>query len=294
MGGDNEYCWWRTQQANDLYTVPGSFISMYGYERSVKYPRGHRNIIWAERGHRTLPVPAKPLPAVFEKDTEKLYEYLRKTGGICTAHTSATDQGTDWKDAHDPELEPIVELFQGYHTSYESPGAPKTVDAKTDRIHGPYKGDGFVTMALDKGYRMGFQSSSDHISTHVSYCCVLAEEFSRTGLVAAMKKRHTYAATDNIVLDVRMGSHLMGDEVSTAKPSMEVVVLGTGAIDKVDVLRNGKVVHTHRPARGAPEARFNWQEPAGEIATPSYYYVRVMQTNGQMAWSSPFWVTVAK
>src|SRR6185369_1798542 len=23
MGNDNEYCWWRTQQANDLYTVPG-------------------------------------------------------------------------------------------------------------------------------------------------------------------------------------------------------------------------------------------------------------------------------
>ena len=25
MGDDNEYCWWRTQKANDLYTVPGSF-----------------------------------------------------------------------------------------------------------------------------------------------------------------------------------------------------------------------------------------------------------------------------
>ena len=27
MGQDNEYCWWRTQHANDLYTVPGRFIS---------------------------------------------------------------------------------------------------------------------------------------------------------------------------------------------------------------------------------------------------------------------------
>src|SRR4029078_10290781 len=35
MGNDNEYCWWRTQHSNDLYTVPGAFISMYGYERSV-------------------------------------------------------------------------------------------------------------------------------------------------------------------------------------------------------------------------------------------------------------------
>src|SRR5262249_57225115 len=116
----NEYCWWRTQQANDLYTVPGAFISIYGYERSVPYPRGHRNIIWTERGHRTLPIPQKKVPALFDKDTAKLYEYLKKTGGICTLHTSATDQGTNWQDAHDPDLEPIVEIFQGYHTSYEA------------------------------------------------------------------------------------------------------------------------------------------------------------------------------
>jgi hypothetical protein len=292
MGNDNEYCWWRTQQANDLYTVPGTFISVYGYERSVKYPNGHRNVLWTERGHRTLPLP-KPVPAGLAGDTAKLYEYLRKTGGICTLHTSATDQGTDWKDPHDPELEPIVELFQGYHTSYELPGAPKTVNDETDRIHGPYRGDGFVTMALDKGYKMGFQSSSDHISTHVSYCCVLAEEFSRTGLVAAMKKRHTYAATDNMILDVRMGSHLMGDEVATAKPSMDIVALGTGVIDKVEVLRNGKVVHTHQPKKGAEEARFSWEDPDPKGAV-SYYYVRVMQKDGQMAWSSPFWVKTAK
>jgi len=293
MGNDNEYCWWRTQQANDLYTVPGAFISMYGYERSVKYPNGHRNVIWTERGHRTLPLPAKPLPAALKGDTARLYDYLRKTGGICTLHTSASDQGTNWEDPHDPALEPFVEIFQGYHTSYESPGAPKTINDKTDRIHGPYKGDGFVTMALDKGYRLGFQSSSDHISTHVSYACVLAEEFSRKGLVDAMKRRHSYAATDNIVLDVRLGGNLMGDEVRTAQPKFDVVVLGTNLLDKVEVLRNGVVVHTERPAAPATEARFAWQDPAplrGEKA--SYYYVRVTQRDGQMAWASPIWVIV--
>jgi hypothetical protein len=295
MGNDNEYCWWRTQQANDLYTVPGAFLSMYGYERSVPYPGGHRNVIWAERGHRTLPLPVKPLPAVREKDTERLYAYLRKTRGICTAHTTASDQGTNWAAAHDPELEPIVELFQGYHTSYEAPGAPKAIDAKTDRIHGPFKADGFVSLALKKGYRLGFQSSSDHISTHVSYTCVLAEEFSRKGLVEAMRRRHTYAATDNIVLDVRMGGHLQGDEVRTGQPKLDVVVLGTNLLDRVEVLRDGAVVHTERPAAPTAEVRFSWQDPnprRGEKASP--YYVRVAQRDGQMAWGSPLWVTVGK
>jgi hypothetical protein len=296
MGNDNEYCWWRTQQANDLYTIPGHFISVYGYERSVKYPGGHRNVLWPERGHKTLPLPPKPLPAALRADTAKLYDYLRKTNGICTLHTSASDQGTDWEAPHDPELEPFVELFQGYHTSYEAPGAPKIIDAKTNMIHGPFQPEGYVSVALQKGYRLGFQSSSDHISTHVSYCCVLAEEFSRKGLIAAMKKRHTYAATDNIILDVRSGDHLMGDEFKTAEPKFSVAVVGTAPLSTVEILRNSDVVYTWKPKEPATEAKFDWTDakPVVNAKQASYYYVRVTQQDGQMAWASPMWVTVEK
>src|SRR5262249_39375199 len=134
--------------------------------------------------------------------------------------------------------------------------------------------------------------SSDHVSSHVSYACVLAEEFSRKGLVDAMKKRHTYAATDNIVLDVRLDTlGIMGDEVRTPRPRLDVVVLGTGPVERVDVVRNGAVVHTVRPEQDAAEARFRWEDPApvkGEKA--SYYYVRVLQKDKQMAWASSIWV----
>src|SRR5207248_479584 len=84
--------------------------------------------------------------------------------------------------------------------------------------------------------------------------------------------------TDNIVLDVRMGAYVMGDEVRTAQPKLEVVVLGTNLLDKVEVLRDGEVVHTERPAAPAAELRFAWEDPRprrGEKA--SYYYVRVQQ-----------------
>jgi hypothetical protein len=291
MGQDNEYCWWRTQKANDLYTVPGAFISMYGYERSVPYPNGHRNVIWTERGQRTLPVPLRTDRKAMAEDTAKVYAYLRRTRGICTLHTSATDQGTDWKE-HDDALEPVVEIFQGYHTSYEAPGAPKTLTDTTQSVHGPFMPDGFVSNALAKGYRLGFQASSDHVSTHTSYACILAEEFSRVGLVEALKKRHTYAATDNIVLDVRMGRlGMMGDVIRTPAPRLDVVVLGTGPIDRVDVLRNGRVVHTEAGGKDQAEVRFGWKDPepvGGEKR--GCYYVRVVQKDGQMAWGSPIWV----
>ncbi|HTU89704.1 MAG TPA: hypothetical protein VMF69_06370, partial [Gemmataceae bacterium] len=238
----------------------------------------------------TLPLPRAGIRKQMAEDTSKVYDYLRRTGGICTLHTSATDQGTDWAE-HDDALEPVVELFQGFDSSYEALGAPRTINDKSARVHGPYRPAGFVSLALAKGHRLGFQSSSDHVSTHISYACILAEEFSRKGLIEALKKRHSYAATDNIVLDVRMGAAIMGDEVRTGKPSLDVVVLGTGPLDRVDILRDGEVVHTHRPEKDGTEAKFHWDDAAPKKgAKASYYYVRVVQKNRQMAWASPIWV----
>ncbi len=219
MGQDNEYCWWQTQHANDLYTVPGAFISMYGYERSVPYPNGHRNVIWTTRGHRTLPLP-KPVAGAMQKDTDQAVRLPPPNRRhLHAAHVGHQPGHRLGSTPHDPALEPFVELFQGYHTSYEAPGAPKVITSKTERIHGKYEAAGFVSNALAKGYKLGFQASSDHISTHVSYACILAEEFSRKGIVEAMKKRHTYAATDNIILDVRCGSGDHGRRGAHGKPA---------------------------------------------------------------------------
>lgn len=74
-GFGREYPWWITQKLTDLFLQPGSFTPMFNYERSVAYPEGHRNVIFAQRGVRTLP----RLPKVDEKtpgsapDTQMLY-----------------------------------------------------------------------------------------------------------------------------------------------------------------------------------------------------------------------------
>ena len=71
---------------------------------------------------------------------------------------------------------------------------------------GGWRPKGFVNLALLKGYRLAFQSSSDHISTHLSYCNVYVTEPTRQGIVEAIKKRRVYGATDNIIADVRCQS----------------------------------------------------------------------------------------
>src|SRR5262249_8455177 len=129
--------------SNDLYTVPGSFISMYGYERSVPYPNGHRNVIWTKRGFRTLPLP-KPVAAQMKKDTARLYDYLRETGGICTLHTSPSDQGTDWADAVRRAVQGLPRLLRGARRPQghrrQARAHPRQVRAGRLRVAGPDQG----------------------------------------------------------------------------------------------------------------------------------------------------------
>ncbi len=299
-GAGREYPWWLTQKLTDAYHVPGHFTPMFSYERSVSYPMGHRNCIFARRGIRTLPrlaaAPAKPVAGVSPDDTKMLYRYLKEFGGICASHTSATGMGTDWRD-NDPQLEPVVEVYQGDRMNYEYEGAPRSgYDPKGDKKPfqiGGWQPLGFLDHPLkEKGYRLGFESSSDHWSTHISFCVVLAEAYDRQGILDALKKRHVYGATDDIILDVRSGTHLMGDEfkASTA-PSLEINVVGSAPVAQIDILKDSEVVDTIKPGRA--EHKATWTDPR-PTAGVHYYYVRVQQQDGQLAWASPLWIDYAK
>src|SRR6185312_16486434 len=154
-GNDAEYPWWRREQSNDLYHLPGYFVPLFGYERSVPYPNGHRNVMFPERGVRTLPISREENQGLVNTGPI-LYPYLRQNNGIATSHTSATDQGTDWRD-NDPNLEPVVEIYQGYHASSETEGAPRAFGPGMGSVHGQLRPAGYVWNALAKGYRLGFQ-----------------------------------------------------------------------------------------------------------------------------------------
>jgi hypothetical protein len=299
-GAGREYSWWLTQKFTDAYRLPGEFTPLFGYERSVEYPHGHRNVVFAKRGVRTLPRlhepdPDKRVPAtqngVHADDTKMLYRYLHELDGICASHTSATSMGTDWRD-NDPQVEPVVEVYQGDRMSYEREGAPRAgYQAKSGKepvnLAGWYP-KGFINHAFAKGYRLGFQASSDHWSTHISYCIVLAEERNREEILDGLKKRHCYGATDDIIVDLRSGDRLMGDELKTAMaPALQFTVIGTGPLAQIDILKDSEVVETIKPGR--QEYKGNWTDPK-PAAGVHYYYIRVQQADGELAWASPLWI----
>jgi hypothetical protein len=299
-GGGREYSWWLIQKTTDAYHVKERFTPMFTYERSVAYPHGHRNCMFAQRGVRTLPRLAEPDPekrvgGVHADDTKMLYRYLKELDGICASHTSATSMGTDWRD-NDKDVEPFVEIYQGDRMSYEKEEAPRAgYDPKGDKKPANIAGwfpKGFINHALDKGYRLAFQSSSDHSSTHISFCIVLAERHDRAAILDAAKKRHCYAATDNIIVDVRSGEHVMGDEFKTnAAPALQIKVIGTAKLAKVEVVKDSNVVQTFEPGKAEFETKWTDDKP-----TPGthYYYVRVQQADGEIAWGSPLWIEVPK
>ncbi len=289
-GEAREYTWWLTQKFTDAYLLGAKYVPMFYYERSVSYPEGHRNVIFAQRGVRTLPrlpVTSPSSPAVPAPDTTMLYAYLHFFGGMSAPHTSATDQGTDWRN-NDPQVESFVEIYQGDRQDYEMPGAPRA-NTSADSISG-YEAAGYVSNALGKGIQLGFEASSDHISTHISFTNMWVTTPTRAGILDAMKKRRMYGSTDNIVADFRSGSHFMGEAfTTTSAPVFTVKLWGTNTFQSVVVVKDNNVVYS---TSGDRTVAFTWQDQTAVKGKTSYYYVRGLQTDGQIVWVSPMWVTM--
>ena len=148
---------------------------------------------------------------------------------------------------------------------------------------------GFIWNALAKGYRLGFESSSDHVSTHASYAVVLVEKPGREAIVEAFRARRCFAATDNIGLIVKCADHLMGEEFQLAgQPTLEIRAVGTAPITRLDIVRNNRYVFSTAPNRETLDLKWTDSDPPPESV--SYYYVRIQQADGNLAWSSPMWI----
>ena len=80
------------------------------------------------------------------------------------------------------------------------------------------------------------------------------------------------------------------DAVVKEAPVLEVHVRGSAPIRSVEILGRSKVLLAEKPA-GAREHRVRWSDPDwAQQDKEQWYYVRVIQADDEMAWSSPVWV----
>jgi hypothetical protein len=196
--------------------------------------------------------------------------------------------GTAWP-AYDAKYMRLCEIFQACRGSYEYDGCPRQHVNATNK-------KGFYWLALEKGYRMGIICSSDH-GYGCAYACVYAKDNTRESVWDALYDRRTYGSTSyGLVLDVRSGEHWMGEEfTSDSAPAIDVYVRGAVPIRSIEIIGRSKVLHTigsvDKPI-GKAEHRLSWSDPEWSQQTgEQWYYVRVIQQDDEMAWSSPMWVT---
>lgn len=266
------YMWWRSEKLCDLFTMQPRFIALYGYEHggSLQSRGGHKNVMYSKRGN----------PCIEDDAPPDLFRALEGRDAVAIPHQLADGgSATDW-DRWDGRWEPVAEMFQA-RGSYEFMGAPRLARVQRQGY--------FVWDALAKGIKTGLIASSDHGLTHSAYACLYVRERSREALIEACRARRTFAATDTIVLEFCLGDAFMGEEVRTRQtPVLRAMVRGTSELDRVDIVRNNEFVYSVNPE--GSEYRFEFADSQLSKGQKAYYYLRCVQDNAELAWSSPIWV----
>jgi hypothetical protein len=297
--------WEETCRWADRFDRVGRFVTLLGHERTFTDNVGgtcHVNYYYLTR-HSLADVP-EPLGG---RKSPELVAGLRARRGILVPHHTAyaiDHMGlSDWGLFADGPL-CTCEVYST-HGSSESFIGPRP-------ILGRRPGSSYQD-ALARGYRLGAIAGSDHhgvqcgsllrlqdfpknsTDAHMALrgglTAVRATRLSRAGLFAAIAGRRTYATTgDRILLGFRVSGCPMGSVVQRSRPGprrLQLLVAGTAPLAQVEVLRNNEVLASFEPGTFTFRATVT-DKKAGRNPV-EWYYLRIRQDDGEMAWSSPIW-----
>ena len=322
--GDHDHLWetsdemWElTQKAVMKHNDPGRFTTFLGYEWAKwrQNGDGDRNVYTLHDGRPMYRSDDGCFPT-----PKNLFAALKdETALIIPHHTANWGNHCDWKD-HDPEKERLVEIYSRWGNSERAAvdGNPFPIKGK-DPNESWEVPSGFVQRALALGWRVGFTAGGDDHLAHpgdrieggkypAGLLAVWAEANTREAIWEALWNRRCYGTTGTSKwLEFHLNGRPMGSEITLAEsPEMaanrrlSVCVHGTDRIKSAEVVRNNEDVY--RFEGDGPDAAFEWTDtqPLGEISIAdapfcrgpfTFYYLRVTQADGEMAWASPIWVT---
>ncbi len=271
------YQWWSIQKIADLLHVPGRFVPLYGFEWTSA-ERGHQNVIYGDVA-RGAPI----FSAFAEGSTDPaglwrgLAEHPDFPAITIPHHPGSAMVHNDW-DYHDPRYSRLVEVFQACRGNYESQACFRQYSDGT--ATGTFMIDG-----LHRGHRFGLIASSDH-GHGASYVAVLAHSLSRADVFDGLYSRRTCAATTRGVLaDLRLGPHLMGSDVEWSGPRpLRLHARGYTELARVDIVRNGEVLHTVRaePPAAPGDLRVDLRVEWGKAEITTNWDGRLAVHGGQL------------
>jgi len=221
--------------------APGELVTFLGYEwHGNRRQYGDHNVFYLRDDG--------PLDA--SEALPDLCEHLRQREAIAIPHHTAYqlgERGKDW-DFHDDQFSPLAEIFSS-HGSSEGCNTPVAMTRNVGM--GPRLSGGTIQDGLRRGYRLGIIAAGDN---HYGFpgvwgnglAAVYAQELPREALWDAFLNRRVYGVTgDRIKLQFSIDGHLMGECFKATGPvQIAAAVEGSEAVDRIELLRNGQVIHT--------------------------------------------------
>ena len=278
-----------------------------------------------EEGIRQLVYSKDNKPILRKKDVKnsslkKIYRaHSPKELLSIASFTMAKGLETNFKE-FDPDFERVVEIYNSWGSSecLEKEGNLRPIKSKSNKEMIESE-KGSIRQALNNNCRFGFVAgglddrgiyNGLYEGSQVQYSpgitAIIAAEQTRESLFQALYQRSCYATTgDRIVLGFFIAGACMGSELNTKlKPGLIFnrhitgFIATTENIKEVLIIRNGIPFKTIEPNVMEYEFAIDDTESITKISLESpgdrppfiYYYLRVTQENGHIAWSSPIWV----
>lgn len=308
---------WKTISQNMTeFNEEDRFTTLLGFQWvGVPKEEGVRHFIYAKDNK---PILRKKDPK--NNTLKKIYKsFAPKEILSIPCFTMAKGYEYDFKN-FSPDFERVVEIYSAWGSSETTKKEGNLYPIDSSDGSGPKEtAEGSIQKALMNNCRFGFVAGG--LDDRGIYCelfegtqtqyapgltAIISKAQNREALVEALYQRSCYATTGaRIIVGFFLAGIPMGKETNTAdKPGLTVnrhlsgYVAGTTKLHKVEIIRNGQVVKTFKPDDYSLDFTFDDLTPLDKVvihpkdkASPFvYYYLRVVQEDGQIAWSSPIWV----
>ncbi|MBA2369500.1 MAG: DUF3604 domain-containing protein [Candidatus Protochlamydia sp.] len=219
----------------------------------------------------------------------------------------------------DPDFERVVEIYNAWGSSEMTKKEGNLRPIKGGTLGIQESAEGSIQKALQRNFRFGFVAGglddrgiygdlydSDQEQYSPGLTAIIAPTHSRDALIEALYQRSCYGTTgERIIVGLYLAGVSMGKEISTAdKPGLVVnrhlsgYIAGTTKLKAIELIRNGKVIKVFEPQDYHCDFTYDDLSPLEQVCIDAkdkkppfcYYYLRVLQDDGHMAWSSPIWV----
>jgi hypothetical protein len=281
--GMSDFQWNMTKKYAHLANLDNSFVSFVGFEWTSsmftnRKNYGHYNVLYKDDGNiRRI--------HTGEYDTiEKLWASLQKGKALTIPHHPSDEwHPLDW-NYFNADFEPLVEIYQ-VRGSYEHDGClmqPENYGRTTVENNS-------VQAGLNKGYKFGFTSGGEHEGVGITG--VFAKELTREGIFEALTNRRTYGTTsEKIFIDFRVNGELFGGVINADTNTLEIQINVKG----INTIKNLTIVTSLEEV----ELEINDTSEIQKMIKhtfeimPEWVYLRMVQVDKNMAWTSPVWVEV--